>query len=58
MSAILATLLSRQGKHTEAMEVLREVVVSRTRLLDADHENTLISATNLAILLAQRGQNK
>ena len=51
MSANLAVSLSWQGKHAEATEIEREVLVLQTRLLGADHESTLISTTNLAFLL-------
>ena len=38
------------------MVVEREVLVSRTRMLGAEHESTLISACNLATSLFRCGQ--
>ena len=38
---------SRQGKHAEAVEIEREVLVSTTSLIGGEHEHTLISAFNL-----------
>ena len=55
-SANLAASLSQQGKHAEAAEIEREVLVSTTRLLGAEHEETLRLATNLAFSLSQCGQ--
>ena len=52
----MATSLSAQGKHTEAVEIKREVLVSQTRLLGAEHEKTLMSAHNLGFSLSQCGQ--
>ena len=37
------------------MEIEREVLVLRTRLLGAEHEGTLLSASNLPVSLAQCG---
>ena len=39
------------------MEIEREVLVLKTRLLGAEHEETVISATNLAVSLSRCGQN-
>ena len=39
------------------MEIEREVLVKKTRLLGAEHEETLISASNLADSLSRCGQN-
>ena len=52
----MAVSLPGQGKHTEAAEIKREVLASTTRLLGADHEHTLATATNLASSLCQYGQ--
>ena len=52
----LAASLSEQGKHAEAAEIQREVLVQRTRLLGAEHESTLVAATNLATSLSYCGQ--
>ena len=40
--------LPEQGKHAEATEIQREVLVSTTCLHVTEHEGTLISASNLA----------
>ena len=40
----LAISLSGQGKHAEAAEIEREILIQRTRLLGAEHESTLMSA--------------
>ena len=55
-SANLARSLSEQGKHAEAMEIEREVLVFTTQLLGAEHEQTLISTGNLALALSMCGQ--
>ena len=55
-SGNLAASLGRQGKYAEAAEIGREVLVSSTRLLGAEHKETLFSATNLADSLRQCGQ--
>ena len=52
MSTNLASSLGRQGKHAEATEIDREVLVLKTRLLGAEHLKTLVSALNLARLLS------
>ena len=52
----LATSLSEQGKYAEALEIEREILVSRTRLLGVEHEDTLASATNLAGSLSRLGR--
>ena len=44
-----------QGKYTGAAEIEREVLVSLSRLLGAEHEETLISASNLAVSLSNSG---
>ena len=51
MSANLASALSRQGNHAEAMEMKRKNLVSTTHLFGAEHNRMLISAINLAISL-------
>ena len=56
MTANLATSLSEQGKDAETPEIQREDHVSTTRLLGAEHEQTLTSATNLAGSLGDCGQ--
>ena len=38
------------------MEIEREVLVQKTRLLSAEHESTLAAAINLAFSLSQCGQ--
>ena len=54
----LATSLSRQGKHAGAAEIQREVLAQKTRLriLGAEHESTLTSATNMVATLSNSGQ--
>ena len=52
----LTTSLSGQGKHTDAVEIQREVIVLETCLLGTEHEHTLVSATNLSCLLWRCGQ--
>ena len=52
-SANLAVSLGCQDKHTEAVEILREILVSRTRLFGAWHEKTLSSARNRSVSLSQ-----
>ena len=56
MTANLATSLSEQGKHTATVEIEREVVVLKTRLLGAEHKSTLTTATNLGLSLYKCGQ--
>ena len=51
----MATTLPTQGKHAEAAEIQREVLFSTTRLLGAEHEHTLMMATNLEASLLQCG---
>ena len=41
-----------QGKYAETVEIQRELVVHKTRLLGAEHESTLIVANNLALMLS------
>ena len=53
----LAAPLKQQGKHAEAVEIERKVLVSTTRLLGPEHEQTLISASNLALPLSQCGMS-
>ena len=57
MSSNLAASLLKQGKHAETAGIQRKVLVSTTRLLGAEHENTLISMANLACTLFLCGQN-
>ena len=52
----LATALSAQGKHAEAVEIEREVLVQRTHLLGTEYERALMSASNLAASLSRCGQ--
>ena len=49
-------MLFEQGKHAEAVEIEREVLVHTTRLLSAESKITLTSASNLAILFFKCGQ--
>ena len=56
MSANLAVSFSEQGKYAEAVEIERGVLVQKTRLLGAEHEQTLTSAHNLAVSLTHCGQ--
>ena len=56
MPADLATSLARQGKHTETAEIEREVLISTTRLLGAEHGQTLSSANKLVVSLSNCGQ--
>ena len=55
-SSNLAISLSEQGRHAEAVEIEREVLVQKIRLFGIDHEETLTCATNLAISLSLGGQ--
>ena len=55
-SANLVVSLLYQGNCVKAVEIKREVLVQKTRLLGAEHEETLITATNLALLFWQYGQ--
>ena len=55
-SGNLAVSLGREGKHTKAVEIEREVLAHKTRLLGAERKDTLTSATNLASLLWQCGR--
>ena len=57
-SGDLVASLSQQCKHAEATELGCEVLASTTHLLGADHETTLILATNLAVSLLHCGQQK
>ena len=52
----MAVSLPSQGKHVQAENIERELLVSATRMLGAEHENTLISAKNLAVWLLDCGQ--
>ena len=45
----LARSLSRQGKHAEAEEMQREVLVAQTRVLGPEHADTLTTAGDLAL---------
>ena len=46
-SGNLAVSLSGQGKCAEVMEIGREVLVQKARLLGAEHDETMIPASNL-----------
>ena len=46
----------KSGKYAEAAEIHREVFLSATRLLGAEHEEALVTAKNLANSLAGSGQ--
>ena len=52
----MAVSLAQQGKHTEAMEIEREVLVQKTRMLGAEHEETLFSEGNLGLSLSRYGR--
>ena len=54
--AHLAVSLVRQGKHAQAAEAQRKVLVSSTHMIDAEYEHTLISAFNLAVTLWHCGK--
>ena len=56
MSCNLAVSLSGQGKHAAAVEIQREVLVQKTSLPGAEHEEAVTSATNLAVSLWQCGR--
>ena len=47
---------SFQGKHAGVLEIEREGLVQKTRLFGAEHEDTLMAASNLAAPLPRRGQ--
>ena len=53
----LATFLSRQGKHAEAEEMLREVLAVEKRVLGTEHPDTLATANNLATSLFDQGKH-
>ena len=58
MAANLAISLRMQGECAGATEIQREVLISTTGLLGAEHETTLIAATNLAHSLSQCSQGR
>ena len=51
----MAASLSGQGKYAKALEIEREVLVSTTRLLGAEHEQSLGLANTLALSLWRCG---
>ena len=53
----MALVYEDQGRVMEAIELHREILDARTRLLGADHPDTALSHTNLASALMLTGQN-
>ncbi|PKL93137.1 MAG: hypothetical protein CVV20_05190, partial [Gemmatimonadetes bacterium HGW-Gemmatimonadetes-1] len=51
----LGTLLSRQGRHEEALAMLEEAVALRVNLFGTDHPATSIAVSNLGIALLESG---
>jgi hypothetical protein len=49
-------LLSKEGKHAEAEQIEREVLSVHTRVLGAEHPDTLTSSNNLAVSLSLQGK--
>jgi tetratricopeptide (TPR) repeat protein len=56
LQAALASGSTDQGRYIEAENILRKVVEVRTRILGADHPDTLRSRQNLAVALWRRGR--
>ncbi len=54
--AAIATVLSRQGKYSEAEQWTRAVLDDRRRILGPDHRDTLASASRLGDVLARSGK--
>ncbi|HEY8144312.1 MAG TPA: tetratricopeptide repeat protein [Kofleriaceae bacterium] len=53
----MALVYEDQGRVMESIELHREILDARTRLLGADHPDTALSHTNLASALMMTGQN-
>ncbi|GEM_PF-1728086 len=56
LRSLQALALTEMGRYSEAENALRELVVSRTRTLGAEHEETLESIGNLGTLLDHLGK--
>jgi len=56
--ALLALVLSDQGKYEAAEEMIRRVLDEEGKVLGVEHPSTLTSASNLAIVLQVQGKYK